>query len=250
MLKDKVAIITGGCGSLGLATARLFLANGARVMLVDRDEAGLSSAHHALASPNVASRLADVRLARDVAGYVDATMSRFGRIDILFSNAGNFGVVEGIATYPEDVFDDVMAVHVRGAFLAGKYVLPRMADGGSIIITSSVVGMRGDPGPYAYIAAKHAQVGLMRCLAKEAAPRRIRVNTIHPGPIANQFQANVEARLSDILGRDATAFLDGLVPLARHVLPEEVAQSVLFLASDMASFTTGTTLMIDGGMLA
>lgn len=90
----------------------------------------------------------------------------------------------------------------------------------------------------------------MRCLAKEAAPRRIRVNTIQPGPIANAFQADVEARLTDIIGQDATAFLDGLVPLARHARPEEVAQSVLFLASDMASFTTGATLTIDGGMTA
>lgn len=90
----------------------------------------------------------------------------------------------------------------------------------------------------------------MRCLAKEAAPRRIRVNTIHPGPIANAFQADVEARLTDIIGQDATAFLDGLVPLARHARPEEVAQSVLFLASDMASFTTGATLTMDGGMMA
>jgi NAD(P)-dependent dehydrogenase (short-subunit alcohol dehydrogenase family) len=169
---------------------------------------------------------------------------------VIFSNAGNFGVVEPIGSYPEDVFDQVMAVHVKGAFLAARYGIPKMRDGGSFIITSSVVGMRGDPGAYGYITAKHAQVGLMRCLAKEAAPRKIRVNTIHPGPISNSFQADVEARLSDVMGTDATAFLDGLIPLARHVTPAEVAKSVLYLASDMSSYTTGSTLMVDGGMTA
>jgi NAD(P)-dependent dehydrogenase (short-subunit alcohol dehydrogenase family) len=247
LLQDKVCIITGGAGSVGLEAARLFLAEGAKVMLVDRDEAALETA---AALDDVATFVADVSKASDVSGYVDATVAAFGKIDVIFSNAGNFGVVEPIGSYPEDVFDQVMAVHVKGAFLAARYGIPKMQDGGSFIITSSVVGMRGDPGAYGYITAKHAQVGLMRCLAKEAAPRKIRVNTIHPGPISNGFQADVEARLSDVMGTDATAFLDGLIPLARHVTPAEVAKSVLYLASDMSSYTTGSTLMVDGGMTA
>jgi NAD(P)-dependent dehydrogenase (short-subunit alcohol dehydrogenase family) len=247
LLQDKVCIITGGAGSVGLEAARLFLAEGAKVMLVDRDEAALETA---AALDDVATFVADVSKASDVSGYVDATVAAFGKIDVIFSNAGNFGVVEPIGSYPEDVFDQVMAVHVKGAFLAARYGIPKMRDGGSFIITSSVVGMRGDPGAYGYITAKHAQVGLMRCLAKEAAPRKIRVNTIHPGPISNSFQADVEARLSDVMGTDATAFLDGLIPLARHVTPAEVAKSVLYLASDMSSYTTGSTLMVDGGMTA
>jgi NAD(P)-dependent dehydrogenase (short-subunit alcohol dehydrogenase family) len=103
-------------------------------------------------------------------------------------------------------------------------------------------------GPYAYIRAKHAQVGLMRSVAKEVAARRIRVNTIHPGPPQNAFQADIERKLSTIIGRDATAFLDELIPLHRHAQPEEIARAVLFLASDQSSFVTGATLAVDGGM--
>jgi NAD(P)-dependent dehydrogenase (short-subunit alcohol dehydrogenase family) len=166
----------------------------------------------------------------------------------VFSNAGTFGTVAPIADYPEDVFDAVYAVHVKGAFLLCKYAAPKMSDGGSIVITSSVAATRGDPGVYAYITAKHAQVGLMRCLAKELAPRSIRVNTIHPGPMENEFQRALEADLTKIIGRDATVFFNEMVPLGRHASPEEVARSVLYLASDQASFVTGAMLMVDGGM--
>jgi NAD(P)-dependent dehydrogenase (short-subunit alcohol dehydrogenase family) len=177
-------------------------------------------------------------------------VSRFGRIDVLFSNAGNFGVVAPIEQYPEDVFNAVYAVHVRGAFLAAKHAVPVMTDGGSIVITSSVAATRGDPGVYAYITAKHAQVGLMRCLAKELAPRGIRVNTIHPGPIDNSLQLNVESGLTQAIGRDGTAFFNEIIPMHRHGTADEIARSVLYLASDQSSFTTGAMLMVDGGMSA
>jgi NAD(P)-dependent dehydrogenase (short-subunit alcohol dehydrogenase family) len=119
-----------------------------------------------------------------------------------------------------------------------------------VIIMSSVAGVRGDPGVYGYIVAKHAQIGLMRCLAKELAPRRIRVNTVHPGPIDNSFQHAVEAGLTDVIKRDGAEFFNAMIPLGRHGTPEEVAQSVLYLASDESRFTTGSRLMVDGGMSA
>ncbi len=249
-LQNKTCIVTGGAGSLGAATARLMLAEGARVMLVDRSERDLERAVDALASSNVASVLADVSRAADAKKYVDATVERFGPIDVLFSNAGNFGVVAPIETYPEDVFDAVYSVHIRGAFLACKYAVPEMTDGGSIVITSSVAATLGDPGVYAYITAKHAQIGLMRCFAKELAPRRIRVNTIHPGPIDNSFQLAVEKGLGEAIGGDGTAFFNDMIPLRRHASPDEIARSVLYLASDQSSFTTGAMLMVDGGMSA
>lgn len=248
LLEAKTCIVTGGAGSLGLAAARLFLAEGANVLLVDRDPQALERAAASLSSERVAIAVADVSNARDTEAYVAAAVERFGPIDVLFSNAGNFGVVAPIGDYPEDVFDAVQAVHVRGAFLAAKYVVPRMRDGGSIVITSSVAGMRGDPGVYAYITAKHAQIGLMRCLAKELAPRRIRVNTIHPGPIDNGFQHAVEDGLGRAIGVDGAAFFNGMIPLGRHGTADEIARSVLYLASDQSSFTTGATLMVDGGM--
>jgi NAD(P)-dependent dehydrogenase (short-subunit alcohol dehydrogenase family) len=251
-LDRKTCIITGGAGSLGLATAKLMLDEGARLMLVDRSEPALKRATDAFASSSdrVATHVADVSREDDVARFVAATVERFGPIDVLFSNAGNFGTVAPIESYPTEIFDAVYAVHVRGAFLAAKYAVPKMNDGGAIVITSSVAGTRGDPGVYAYITAKHAQIGLMRCLAKELAPRRIRVNTIHPGPIDNSFQHNVETGLSQAIGRDGAAFFNDQIPLGRHARPEEIARSVLYLASDSASFVTGAMLMVDGGMSA
>lgn len=251
LLQDKICVITGGAGSIGLASAKLFLAEGAKVMLVDLRDSDLKRAVGELDSANAASIAADVSIAPQVKAYVDATVSRWGKIDVLFSNAGNAGVVRPVADYPEEIFDQVIAVHVRGAFLACKYGLPAMNDGGSIIITSSIVGVRGDRGgSCAYVTAKHAQVGLMRSIAKGAAPRRIRVNTLHPGPVDNEFQTAIERNISAATGRDATAMLNDGIPLHRHARPDEIARSALYLASDLSSFTTGSTLMVDGGSSA
>ncbi len=246
-LDGKTCLVTGGAGSIGLATARLFAAEGARVTVVDRPGSDLAAAAAALGASG-ATAAADVTDAAQVRACIAATVAKWGKIDVVFSNAGNFGTVAPIDSYPEDVFDAVYAVHVKGAFLVCKYAVPHMNDGGSIVITSSVAGVRGDPGVYAYITAKHAQIGLMRCLAKELAPRRIRVNTIHPGPVDNSFQQNVEDGLTKVIHRDATQFFNEMIPLKRHGKPEEIARSVLYLASDQSSFTTGLRLMVDGGM--
>jgi NAD(P)-dependent dehydrogenase (short-subunit alcohol dehydrogenase family) len=248
LLPDKVCVITGGAGSLGLASARLFLSEGAKVMLVDLGEADLARAVHELGSPNVDAVAADVSDAAATRTYIERTVSRFGPINVLFSNAGNQGPIMPVTEYPEEAFDAQIAVHVRGAFLACKYGLPRMNDGGSIIITSSVVGAMGAPGAVAYVTAKHAQVGLMRSVAKEAARRRIRVNTLHPGPIDNAFQAKIEENIGRMAGIDATRMLNEAIPLHRHAAPEEIARSALYLASDLSSFVTSSTLMADGGL--
>jgi NAD(P)-dependent dehydrogenase (short-subunit alcohol dehydrogenase family) len=152
--------------------------------------------------------MTDVRRAEDVRSFIEAARQAWGRIDVLFSNAGNAGVVAPLAEYPEDVFDSVMAVHVRGAFLVCKYALPHMADFGSIIITSSVAGVIGAEGVYAYITAKHAQIGLMRSISKEAGHRGIRVNTLHPGPVSNDFQLGIERQISQAIQRDAATMFD------------------------------------------
>jgi NAD(P)-dependent dehydrogenase (short-subunit alcohol dehydrogenase family) len=250
-MQGKVCVITGGAGSIGAASAKLLVHQGAKVMIVDLNEAALTKAAAEIGGgDSLAWFAADVTKSDQVKGAVSASVARFGKIDVLFSNAGNFGGVAPITEYPEDVFDSVLAVHVKGAFLAAKHAVPHMNDGGSIIITSSIVGVKGDPGVYGYITAKHAQVGLMRVLAKELAVRNIRVNTIHPGPVDNEFQLNVEKNLTGVLGRDATQFFNDVIPLRRHVRAEEVARSVLFLASDASSFTTGSLLMVDGGLSA
>lgn len=250
-MQGKICVITGGAGSIGAAAAKLLVAEGAKVMLVDLEESALRNAAAAAGGGDVVAwTRADVTRSEEVKAAMAATASRFGSIDVLFSNAGNFGTVAPITDYPEDVFDSVLAVHVKGAFLCAKYAVPHMKNGGSIIITSSIVGVKGDPGVYGYITAKHAQVGLMRVLAKELAGRNIRVNTLHPGPVENEFQLRVEKDLTGILGRNATAFFNDIIPLKRHVRAEEVARSVLYLASDASSFTTGSLLMVDGGLSA
>ena len=132
--------MTGGAGSIGLATARLFLREGAKVMLIDLDEAGLEAAVRLLDDGNVATVAADAGDASATRDYIERTVQKFGAIDVLFSNAGNQGPVVPVTEYPEDAFDNQISVHVRGAFLARKYGLPSMRDGGSLIITSSVVG--------------------------------------------------------------------------------------------------------------
>ncbi|MGQ0583673.1 MAG: SDR family NAD(P)-dependent oxidoreductase [Reyranella sp.] len=248
ILEGKICVVTGAAGSLGLASARRFAEEGARVMLVDRDRAALDAAVKSLPEGRATAMLADVTNARETAAYVNATVARWGPIDVLFSNAGISGVIRPVTDYPEDVFDAVIAVNLKGSFLACKYGLPGMRDGGSIIMTSSVVGVTSDPGIAAYAASKHGLIGLMRTVAKEAAPRRVRVNAVAPGPIDNDFQRTVESGLTQALGTDAGEFLDSVIPLGRHATPEEVAESVLFLASDRSAFTTGSVLMADGGM--
>ena len=248
ILDGKTCVVTGAAGSLGLASARRFVEEGARVMLVDRDRAGLDTALKTLPDGRATAMLADVTNAMETAAYVNVPVARWGPIDVLFSNAGISGVVRPVTEYPEDVFDAVMAVNLKGSFLACKHGLPGMRDGGSIIMTSSVVGVTSDPGIVAYAASKHGLIGLMRTVAKEAAPRRIRVNVVAPGPIDNEFQYNIESGLTQALGTDAGKFLDSVIPLGRHAKAEEVAESVLFLASDLSAFTTGSVLMADGGM--
>jgi NAD(P)-dependent dehydrogenase (short-subunit alcohol dehydrogenase family) len=246
-LQGKTALITGGAGSIGLATARLLKSQGVNIALIDHSAEALAKAA-AILGPETLTISADVANEAQTQAYVAATLARFGRLHILFSNAGNFGTVAPIATYPTETFDSVLATHVRGAFLAAKYASPHMGQGGSIVITSSVAGLRGDPGVYGYITAKHAQIGLMKVLAKDLAPRGIRVNTINPGPVANAFQAAVEDDLTKIINRDATQFFNDAIPMGRHATPDEIARAVLYLASDLAAFVTGTTHSVDGGM--
>jgi NAD(P)-dependent dehydrogenase (short-subunit alcohol dehydrogenase family) len=248
-LGGRAAIITGGEGSIGMATARAFVAEGASVFLAGLSEPGLKAGATELGD-RAAWRVTDVTDSAQVKAAVDAAVERFGRLDIVVANAGVAGANGPIADYPEDDFDRTIAVHVRGAFLLCKHAVPHLASGASIIITSSVVGLVAAPYIVGYSTAKHAQVGLMRTLAAELAPRAIRVNTIHPGPVANEFQHRVE---KDATGADrdaATAIFDGMIPLHRHARPDEIARAMLFLASDDSSFTTGTTLTVDGGMSA
>jgi NAD(P)-dependent dehydrogenase (short-subunit alcohol dehydrogenase family) len=166
----------------------------------------------------------------------------------VISNAGITGEVTPIVDYPSDAFARTLAVHVLGAFHVLKHTIPHVSDGGSIIITSSVVGLIGVPSSSGYVAAKHAQVGLMRAAAKELAERRIRVNTMHPGPTSTAFQDSIETRATGLPRDEAAKAFDSMIPLGRHTTTDEIAQGMLYLASDAGAMITSHTLSIDGGM--
>jgi NAD(P)-dependent dehydrogenase (short-subunit alcohol dehydrogenase family) len=250
IMNGKVCIITGGAGSIGLASADLLLKEGARVMLVGRNQENLVRAAKALnASPDFLGTVkANVADTQETQKYIHQTVAKWGKIDVLFSHAGISGAVKPITEFPEEIFDAVMAINVRGSFLACKYCLPQMNDGGSIIITSSIMGVTADPGVCAYATSKHALIGLMRTVAKEVAARKIRVNVLGPGPIDNSFQSTIEERLTEVIGENGTEMLNRVIPLGRHGQAKEIARLVLFLASDQSSFSTGSVFMADGGM--
>lgn len=247
-LKNKVVIITGGAGSIGKTTAKLFLAEGANVLLVDLNEEELKKATEELGGKAVKYCVADVTQSADVQRYVTKVVDAFGKIDVFFNNAGIEGVVKPIIDYPEEMFDKVIAVNVRGVWLGNKYVLPQMNDGGSIIITSSVAGLLGSPNVSAYITSKHASVGIMRATSVEAAPRKIRVNSIHPSPVDNRMMRSLEEGFSPGHGAEVKEQLELTIPLGRYAEPLDIAKLALFLASDDSQFITGTTQVVDGGI--
>ena len=244
--------MTGAAGGIGLATAKRFAENGAKLMLVDVQADALSEAAKSIGEQNCISMVADVTEPAQVEAYVDATVERFGKIDVFFNNAGIEGEVSSTVDYSIDMFDRVMAVNVRGVWLGLKYVIPHMekAGGGSIICTSSLGGLKGTPKLSAYIASKHAVVGLMRSAALEYASRNIRINTINPSPIATRMIKSIESGFAPGAEEKVEEKMKQGVPLKRYGTPEEVANLVLFLASDESSYCTGTTFPVDGGMSA
>lgn len=251
-LNGKVALITGATGGIGLATAKRFRLEGAKLILADLDAAQLDAAAAELGADDVLPVATDVTDAAAMAAAVAAGLERFGQLDVAFLNAGIEGAIAPITDYSLDDYEKVMAVNVRGVFLGLKSVIPpmRKARGGSIIITSSLAGLRGMARISAYVASKHAAVGLMKAAALECASANIRVNTINPAPIATRM---IEA-LEEGFAPGATAAIkekiEKAVPLRRYGEPAEVAALALFLASDDATFITGNTYPVDGGMSA
>lgn len=252
-LNDKYAVITGGAGGIGLASARRFLDEGAAgVMLVDVNEKSLREAASGLETDRVAWCAADVGESEAVRNYTDAAMEKFGRIDVLFLNAGIEGVVKPLDEYPEETYDKVLNVNVKGVWLGLRHAFPHMKSqgGGSVIITSSVAGLRGTPGVMAYVTSKHAIIGSMRVAALEGARHGIRVNTIHPSPVDNRMMRSLEEGFSP--GRAEAmkqSFTEG-IPLGRYGTNEDMANLALFLASNDSEFITGATYAIDGGFTA
>ena len=257
-LEGKVAVITGATGGIGSAAARLFAEEGARVALVDLDEAALKETVRSIGEEKASYTVADVTQPEQTQAYINAAVDRWGRIDVLLANAGIEGTLSPITDYPVDVFDRVMAVNVRGVWLGIKYVVPVMSGrgGGSIVITSSTAGIGGSAEMSAYTTSKHAVIGLMRTAALEGAPSGIRVNTVNPAPIETRMMRSIEdmrvAALDDskVTVEVAKQSFADRIPLQRYGNPEEVARMMLFLASDDSSYCTGGVYMVDGGRSA
>lgn len=250
-LSDKVAIITGGAGGIGLAAANKFVAEGARVMLVDLDDAALAEAACGLGD-SARWCAADVSDPDATQSYVRAAVDAFGGVDILLANAGIEGQVKPIVEQDVEMFDKVIAVNVRGVWLSLKYTIPEIAErgGGSIVITSSVAGIHGSPGVSPYVTSKHAVIGMMRSAALECAPLNIRVNTVNPSPIETRMMRSLEDGMMPGNAEQAHDVIAGTIPLGRYGEPGDVADLMCFLAGDEAQFLTGGVYMVDGGISA
>lgn len=248
--ENKNVVITGGPGNIGLPTAKAFLQEGANVVLVDNSGDRLRAAATELASDRVVTSLADVRKSEDVVRYAEEAVKAFGKIDIFFNNAGIEGPVKPLTEFPDDEFDRVMDINVRGVYLGCKYVAPHMRDNGSIIITSSVAGMRGSPNLVAYTTSKWAVVGIMKSAAIDLAERGIRCNTIHPGMVESDMLRRIEVAADGAATGATREALIARTPLKRYVAPSEISDMVLFLASDAAKAVTGSQFVVDAGFMA
>ncbi|MCW8407460.1 glucose 1-dehydrogenase [Legionella sp. PATHC035] len=245
-MKNKTVLITGALAGIGRATAFAFAQEGANIVISGRkNEIGESLAKELCASGvDVVFVRADVRYEEEVKSLIDTTMKRFGRLDVAVNNAGTEGQPVSIVDETLENYQATFDTNVLGVFLCLKYELKVMMEQGSgcIINLSSIAGHTGVPGASIYCATKHAVEGFTKVAALEAAGAHVRVNAVAPGPISTdmfeRFTGTEENR---------AAFLER-VPLKRAGLPDEVAQTIVFLASDKASFITGKVIGIDGGM--
>jgi NAD(P)-dependent dehydrogenase (short-subunit alcohol dehydrogenase family) len=246
----KTVLVTGGGSGIGNAICMAFAAAGAQVACVDRDaQEGAATVEAIRALGRDALFIAaDVSDAVQVQAYVRQTHAAFGRIDVFANNAGIEGAVLPLTEYPEETFDAVMSVNVRGVFLGLKYVLPVMKEqrGGVVINTGSTGSHVGSTGVCAYVASKHAILGLTRCAALEVASFGVRVNAICPGGTRTRMQQSLTENRGKV---DDLAF-NLATPNGRIAEPEEIAATVLYMASDHARHMLGQSIILDGGRLA
>jgi NAD(P)-dependent dehydrogenase (short-subunit alcohol dehydrogenase family) len=249
-LAEKVVIVTGGASGIGRAVVERLLAEGSRVVLVDLDEDGVARALAELGEERLLGFVADVSSEDGTERYVAAALERFGRVDGLHANAGIAEPGPTVAETEPAAFDRMLAVNVRGVFLALREVLralDRQGTAGSIVTTSSVLGLEGLAGSGSYCASKAAVIALTKTAAIEAGPAGHRVNAILPGPIETPMAARIVAGLP---AEERDAFRRGLadsVPLRRMGEPSEVAALVAWLLSDESSYANGGVYSIDGG---
>jgi NAD(P)-dependent dehydrogenase (short-subunit alcohol dehydrogenase family) len=248
ILRGKVALVTGGGSGIGRATSLRLAKEGAKVMIVDYVPEGAEKVAKAIkeAGGEASCLPSDVSVTKQVEAMVNKTVETYGRLDYAFNNAGIEGTIADTATYPEDSFDRVIAINLKAVWLGMKYEIPQMLKngGGAIVNTASTLGLVAIEGGSAYTAAKHGVVGLTRTAALEFAQKNIRVNCVCPGFIRT---ASLERVMDKGIAEEEMIAIE---PIGRLGKPEEIAEGVLWLLSDAASFVTGHTLTIDGGWTA
>ncbi len=252
--KGKVALITGAGNGIGRAVSIGFASRGAKVVVVDRDEAAGEATAGILRQQGGDALFvgADVTRSSDVQNYVKKALDAYGAIDCFHNNAGIEGALGMTSEYDEDMFDRVMSVNVKGVFLGLRHVLPVMIaqKRGAVVNTASVAGLVGSPGMPAYVASKHAVIGLTKVAAGEVARAGVRVNAICPGPIDTRMIHSVESMINPNDPSGVGAGYQANIPLGRYGTAEEVANLVQFLCSDLSSNITGAQYVVDGGRTA
>jgi NAD(P)-dependent dehydrogenase (short-subunit alcohol dehydrogenase family) len=240
--QDKKVVILGGTSGMGLATAKMLLDGGARVLVTGRSQAGLDSAKQELGTGALVVS-SDARSLTDIDALAAQVKAEFGTIDLLFVNAG-FSTPAPLANVTEAIYDEMFNLNAKGPFFAVQKFAPLINRGGSVVLTTSVANVKGLPGQATYGAAKAALRSLARTLATELLPQEIRVNAVSPGPIATPILDKVfpDKEMAAQV-REKTI---GMVPMKRFGTSEEIAKAVLFLAFD-ATFTTGLEIPVDGG---
>jgi len=243
-LEGKVAVITGGNSGIGLATAKEFKEQGARIVITGRDQQTLDEANREIGGDVLALR-SDTSSLTEIDKLFAAVKEKFGRIDVLFVNAGvgKFAPVEAVT---EDLFDSIMDINFKGAYFTIQKALPFLNDNASIVLNTSINANIGMPNSSVYAASKAALITLARTLSAELIGRGIRVNAVSPGPIATPI-LNRLGLPSEALEATRNSLADQ-VPMKRFGRPEEIAKTVLFLASSDSSFLLGTEIVADGGM--
>ncbi|GAB3056371.1 SDR family NAD(P)-dependent oxidoreductase [Salinicoccus sesuvii] len=251
-MQDNIVLITGGAGGIGQAAAKRFLDGGAKVVLVDLNKEALERAKENLGNENIHLIKADVTNEEDVENYVKETVDMFGKVDIFFNNAGINGPFKEIKDLEKKDFELVMGINTTGVFLGMKHVIRQMEkqDYGSIVNTASNAAYIGSAGMPAYIASKHAVAGLTKTAALEVAGSHIRVNAVAPAAIDTDMLSDIQNNLSPGEPEKSGEAIKAGIPFGRFGTPEEVAKVVYFLASDDASFVTGSMYNVDGGMQA
>jgi NAD(P)-dependent dehydrogenase (short-subunit alcohol dehydrogenase family) len=244
-LQNKVAVITGGNSGIGLATAREFKANGAKVVIFGRSRQTLDGAASSLGQEALAIQ-GDIRKLPDIQRLFEHASKRFGKIDVLVANAGiaKFAPVEVLS---EELFDELSGILFKGVFFTVQKALPFLRDGASIILVGSAdADKQGRVGTSIYTAAKAAVRSLARSLSVELLSRRIRVNVLSPGMTETPIITR-EGGLPGASPEEIAAMITKTIPLRRRGTPEEMAKAMLFLASDDSSYCLGSELLVDGG---